>query len=173
VGRPLWQEYVSVIFTCYLRLPFSSPPTTRRATVEVFDLTSTQVNSRLVLLNKPKHLGTGRIENTSPDSSSIVASRSCHMDHIENTSSQLLHWCVQPLSSSSHCLQSLLSSRSTCYNMMLVSSHLPSFMFSVTWLSCFSVSFIEQYLLMIKSMIMTVAAWITLNWMNHWWFEKL
>jgi hypothetical protein len=35
-----------------------------------------------------------RTENTSPNSSSIVASRSCRTDHVENTVSQLVHWCV-------------------------------------------------------------------------------
>jgi hypothetical protein len=68
VGRPLWQEDGSVFCICcwpspgslsrvwvpwdswpyftvsVLRLPFSSPPTTRRVTVEVFDPASTRVN---------------------------------------------------------------------------------------------------------------------------------
>jgi hypothetical protein len=63
VGRPLWREVGSVFCMCQrslsrvqvpwdsrpyftvsdLRLPFSSPPTTRRVTVEVFDPTSTRV----------------------------------------------------------------------------------------------------------------------------------
>jgi hypothetical protein len=55
-------------------------------------------------------LGTDRTENTSPNSS-IVASHSCHMDHVENTALQLLHCCMltnlsQPLPSNGHCLQS-------------------------------------------------------------------
>jgi hypothetical protein len=68
VGRPLWREDGSFFFICYwpspaqfsrvraswvsrpyftvsvLRLPFSSPPTTRRVTVEVFDTASTRVS---------------------------------------------------------------------------------------------------------------------------------
>jgi hypothetical protein len=64
VGRPLWREDGSVICTCCwplpaqsfsgpssrpyftlsnMRLSFSSPPTTRRVTVEVFDPASTRV----------------------------------------------------------------------------------------------------------------------------------
>jgi hypothetical protein len=35
-----------------------------------------------------------RTENTSPNSSSIVASRSYRMDRLENTASQLLHCCL-------------------------------------------------------------------------------
>jgi hypothetical protein len=56
-----------------LRLPFSSPPTTRRVTVEVFDPASTR--------------------GTSP-SSSLVTSCSYRTDRVENTDSQLLHFCV-------------------------------------------------------------------------------
>jgi hypothetical protein len=68
VGRPLWREDGSVFYICCwpspawsfsgpipwdswpyftdsdLRLPFSSPPTTRRVTVEVFEPASTRVN---------------------------------------------------------------------------------------------------------------------------------
>jgi hypothetical protein len=52
VGRPLWREDGSVLVpwdlrtyfpVSDLRLPFSSPPTTRRVTVEVFDPASTRV----------------------------------------------------------------------------------------------------------------------------------
>jgi hypothetical protein len=78
VGRPLWREDGSVFSICCwpchrslsrvrvpwdsrpyftvsdLRLPFSSPPTTRRVTVEVFDPASTRVgyslNSRIYCL---------------------------------------------------------------------------------------------------------------------------
>jgi hypothetical protein len=72
VGRPLWQEDGSVFCMCRwplpaqsflvlvpwdlrphftvsdLRLPFSSPPTTRRVTVEVFDPASTRVYILLI-----------------------------------------------------------------------------------------------------------------------------
>jgi hypothetical protein len=61
VGRPLWREDRSVFCICCwplpaqsfsgpspvsdLRLPFSSPPTTRRVTVKVFEHTSTRVTA--------------------------------------------------------------------------------------------------------------------------------
>jgi hypothetical protein len=35
-----------------------------------------------------------RVENTASNNSSIVASRNCRTDHVENTASQLAHWCV-------------------------------------------------------------------------------
>jgi hypothetical protein len=63
----------------HLRLPFSSPPTNRRVTVEVFDPASTRV---------------------SPNSSSIVASHGCHSDCIENIIPILLFMAItwqQPL----------------------------------------------------------------------------
>jgi hypothetical protein len=34
------------------------------------------------------------IENTAPNTFSIVASRSCRTDRLENTDSQLVHWFV-------------------------------------------------------------------------------
>jgi hypothetical protein len=78
VGRSLWREDGSVVYNCCwlspaqsflgpspvgletifycLRfgLPFSSPPTTRRATVEVFDPASTQDNDLARFLHKPR-----------------------------------------------------------------------------------------------------------------------
>jgi hypothetical protein len=39
-------------------------------------------------------LGTDRIENASPNSSSIAASLTYRMDRVENTSFQLLHYCL-------------------------------------------------------------------------------
>jgi hypothetical protein len=71
MGRPLWREDRSVVYNCCClrqrshsqvrvprgswphftvsdsRLPFSSPPTTRRVTVEVFDPASTREMTRL------------------------------------------------------------------------------------------------------------------------------
>jgi hypothetical protein len=97
VGRSLWREDGSVIYSCcwprqrsrswvrdpwhswpYFtvsdsRLPFSSPPTTRRATVEVFDPASTRDR---------------------PLSSSVVASRMYRTDRVGNTATQLLHYSV-------------------------------------------------------------------------------
>jgi hypothetical protein len=55
--------------------PFSSPPTTRKAAVELFDPASTR----------------GLFCRT--NSLSVVASRSCRKDRVENTDSQLAHWC--------------------------------------------------------------------------------
>jgi hypothetical protein len=48
-----------------------------------------------------KHLGTDFTQNTSPNNS-IVASRSCGTDRVENTASQLLHWCVLRICCSLH-----------------------------------------------------------------------
>jgi hypothetical protein len=97
VGRPLWREDGSVFCICSWSLPaqfflgpcplglatifyclrfetsFSSPPTTRRVTVEVFDPASTR---------------------GSPNSSYIFTSYSCHTDCVQNTTSQLFHWCM-------------------------------------------------------------------------------
>jgi hypothetical protein len=64
LGRPLWREHVSTVCNCYwptrsnftlsdLRLPFSSPPTTRRVTVEVFDPAPTLMIARLCLMLRP------------------------------------------------------------------------------------------------------------------------
>jgi hypothetical protein len=79
VGRPLWREDGSVFCMCrwpmraqsfsgpsplglatvlyYLRFEtsFSSPPTTRRVTVEIFDPTSTRVLWGFVLFITPRH----------------------------------------------------------------------------------------------------------------------
>jgi hypothetical protein len=76
------------------RLPFSSPPTTRRETMEVFDPVSTREVILTLDLSCLEHLGTDRIGNTSPNNSSIVASRRYRTDRVENTSSLSLHCCV-------------------------------------------------------------------------------
>jgi hypothetical protein len=47
-----------------LRLPFSSPPTTRRVTVEVFDPASTRASLILVAAILFKRLDADRIDNT-------------------------------------------------------------------------------------------------------------
>jgi hypothetical protein len=54
---------------------------------------SSRLASELVSFQLPKILGTVRIENTASNSS-IVSSRSCRTDRVENISSQLVHWCV-------------------------------------------------------------------------------
>jgi hypothetical protein len=75
-------------------LPFSSPPTTRRATVEVFDAASTRDSNETLDLSCLQHLGTECIRSTSPNDSSIVASRNYRTDRVENISPQSLHCCV-------------------------------------------------------------------------------
>jgi hypothetical protein len=84
---------LATIFYC-LRFftSFSSPPTTRRVTVEVFDPTATRVNSlnsRLVLLITHQN---GHHRKTASNNFPIVAPRSCCTEHSENTASQLVHW---------------------------------------------------------------------------------
>jgi hypothetical protein len=71
------------------RLPFLSPPMTRRATVEVFDPTSTRVESWSSLYN----LGTDRIENTASNSSSIVGCV-CSSHHVTATEPLPSNGCV-------------------------------------------------------------------------------
>jgi hypothetical protein len=58
-----WRPYITV---SHLRLPFSSPPTTRSITVEVFDPASTRVelNSHSRILSYP--LGTDHEKKTQP-----------------------------------------------------------------------------------------------------------
>jgi hypothetical protein len=87
VGRPLWWEDGSVFCICCLSLPaqslsgpsplglatifyclrfetsFSSPPTTRRVTVEVFDPASTRVPSFFLLIHKETPYITARGPN--------------------------------------------------------------------------------------------------------------
>jgi hypothetical protein len=55
------------------RLPFSSPPTTRRATVEVFGPASTRDISEEHIASIFSQLSTDRVENIFPKNSSIVA----------------------------------------------------------------------------------------------------
>jgi hypothetical protein len=68
------------------RLPFSSPPTTRRVTMEVFDPASTR--------GEWYSLGEDQIENTASSICSFVLSRSCRADRVENTASKLVNRCV-------------------------------------------------------------------------------
>jgi hypothetical protein len=72
-------------------------------------------------------LGVDRTENTSPNSSSIVASHSYHMDSTDSTASQLLHCCVLWLCCGTYIamavvqlltLQSLPSNGSTCHSIL-------------------------------------------------------
>jgi hypothetical protein len=58
-------------------VPFSSPPTTRRATVEVFEPDSTGRTDSRNRRCSSLSLGTGRIENTTSKNSSIVACVCC------------------------------------------------------------------------------------------------
>jgi hypothetical protein len=73
-----------------LRLTFSSPPTTRRVTVEVFDPASTRVpvNSHSRIFLYP--LGTGHAQKTQP---SIVAWRRPHRNHVSRVRLRV-HWSV-------------------------------------------------------------------------------
>jgi hypothetical protein len=96
VGRPLWREE-GLFFVCAagpcqrslsrvlvpwhlrpyftvsdLRLPFSSPPTTRRVTVEVFDPASTRVRSRIHECTAFYNFQATRIEVTISNSSFIL-----------------------------------------------------------------------------------------------------
>jgi hypothetical protein len=59
-------------------------------------LTGRRLSQRTKLLDIYclQHLGTDRIVNTVSNSSSIVVSRSCCTDRLENTASQLVLWCV-------------------------------------------------------------------------------
>jgi hypothetical protein len=84
--RVLWdlRPYFTV---SHLRLPFSSPPTTRRVTVEVFDPASTRVIVHLSLYR----LGSDFTENTCHVSECVfigqLPSIGHGADNIENTSS--------------------------------------------------------------------------------------
>jgi hypothetical protein len=92
VGRPLWREdFIYAAGPCqrnlslvrvpwisrpyftvsHLRLPFSSPPTTRRVTVEVFDPASTLSLNRS--WSSSYSLRTAHTENTASNTYSIVA----------------------------------------------------------------------------------------------------
>jgi hypothetical protein len=55
-----------------LRLPFSSPPTTRRVTVELFEPASTRVYVGSRQVASLHNLGTSRTENTASKNASIV-----------------------------------------------------------------------------------------------------
>jgi hypothetical protein len=76
-----------------LRLPFSSPPTTRRVTVEVFDPASTricQLHSLVVLLKKKSRHGPHRKQRYSV-SVSIVTFAAIHTDRVDNIAFQPVH----------------------------------------------------------------------------------
>jgi hypothetical protein len=102
VRRPLWREDRSLFCICccprqrrlsqirvpwisrpyftvsVLRLPFSSPPTTRRVTVEVFDPASTQVWTKL--LQESRYIAFA--QNTHRKPSCIVASEISRREHV-------------------------------------------------------------------------------------------
>jgi hypothetical protein len=61
----------------HLSLPFSSPPTTRRVTVEVFDPASTRVADSQLKINPLRSLGANRTENYASNNSSIFARVRC------------------------------------------------------------------------------------------------
>jgi hypothetical protein len=83
------------------RLPFSSPPTTRRATVEVFEPASTRETTRLI--TSLAYNGTDRVENTDPLAMqlslsdgvtySTVTCAAIGTDCAENTTSLLFTGC--------------------------------------------------------------------------------
>jgi hypothetical protein len=58
-------------------VPCSSPPTSRRATVEVFELASTRGSGRLRLVASIYNLGMDSIENTDSKNSSVITSCIC------------------------------------------------------------------------------------------------
>jgi hypothetical protein len=68
------KEHCGLIILPGTAVPFSSPPTTRRATVEVFDPASIQVEFTFLLAGYSLNLDTSLIEHTAPHCfSSIVA----------------------------------------------------------------------------------------------------
>jgi hypothetical protein len=85
-----------------LRLPFSSPPTTRRVTVEVFEPSSTRVPwitaSQLRISSARSvewySLGADHIENGASNSTSIVACAAVSRTAYRTPLPQLVHWCV-------------------------------------------------------------------------------
>jgi hypothetical protein len=58
------------------------------------ELTGFQLTNFQPTIDSIWSLGTDHMENSSPNSSSIVASRSYHTGHVKNSASQLLHCCV-------------------------------------------------------------------------------
>jgi hypothetical protein len=88
-------------------VPFSSPPTTRRATVEVFELASTR--TEIFPLSLLYSLSMDRIENNASDSPSFVAClprlclttatyiRSTLSAHLRRVRKLLQHWSVTTL----------------------------------------------------------------------------
>jgi hypothetical protein len=107
VGRSLWRKDGSVVYNCCwpspvqsfsdrvpwdswpyfivsdLRLPFSSPPTTRRATVEVFDPASTRGCPKRFSMSVVNLRHGPRVEKTAP-----IPLRGT--DHVENTASSIV-----------------------------------------------------------------------------------
>jgi hypothetical protein len=70
-------------------VPFSSPPTIRRATVEVFDLSSTHSQRTIDSLCS---IRTDHTKNASPNSSYIVATCNYRTDRVGNIASPLLYF---------------------------------------------------------------------------------
>jgi hypothetical protein len=128
VGRSLWREDGSVSYVCCwplpaqsfsrpyftvsdLRLPFSSPPTTRRVTVEVFDPASTRITYLSYNWSSLYRLRTDNIENTSH----VIPSHRVHWrtDCCLTTScnlsplSYIFHWCTLELFLPSRYLETL------------------------------------------------------------------
>jgi hypothetical protein len=66
--RPSWVRVPLVSWSCFtvsdLRLTFSSPPTTRKVTVEVFNPASTRVSSKPAL--DPRYIDSGRPQQKTP-----------------------------------------------------------------------------------------------------------
>jgi hypothetical protein len=88
-------------YTLRYWVPFSSSPTTRRGylippphgQIERYEYRISLLTT-LSSCSSIYSLGMDRIENTSPDSFSVVTSCSYRMDRTENTASQLIHRCV-------------------------------------------------------------------------------
>jgi hypothetical protein len=78
------------------RLPFSSPPTTRRVTVEGFDPASTRVSNYLILSSlDPRYGASGRIpqKTSSPNDYSIIIEACFPLRYIEMAGFMLLRAC--------------------------------------------------------------------------------
>jgi hypothetical protein len=81
------------------RLSFSSPPTTRRATVEAFDSTSTRDTGRSFSFLSLHSLGSDRTEITVSNSSFIVAWWVCHYVATDGVSNKAIRSCQNILGS--------------------------------------------------------------------------
>jgi hypothetical protein len=114
------------------RLPFSSPPTTRRGMVEVFNFANTRdlhFTALTVLLITSSH---GQHRKHRPSLAvSIVSCAAISMNRQYNIIPLLLLW---PLPSNNHCLivwWSLHTNWSTCHNVLQCSKHL--IVHSIEW----------------------------------------